>query len=218
MRILERLRQEHRLIERVAGSLVTFADGALTAERPAETLDAFCDFFSGYADARHHAMEEDILLRALRDAELPEEGPIAVIRGEHAQNRVTVDALRALSRAGRFDDPRLVETARAYCARLWEHIDKEDSVLFPECEARLRLERPRLDRELDAHDALHGDGAALAAVGAALVERFAPRAALPGVFRGEGCAVCRHFGDGCQGVEHAWWSELEWESFHARDF
>jgi len=218
MRILERLRHEHRLIERVAGSLVAFADAAGAVERPAETLGAFCDFFSGYADARHHAMEEDILLRALRDVELPEEGPIAVIRAEHAQNRAAIGALRAMAREGRLDAPGLTETARHYCARLWEHIDKEDSVLFPECETRLRLEGARLDRELDAHDARHGDGAALAALGASLVERFAPRATLPGVFRGEGCAVCRHFGDGCQGVEHAWWSELEWESFRARDF
>ena len=217
MRILDRLREQHRLIEQVAGSLVAFADRARAVERPGEALESFCSFFDGYADAHHHAMEENILLRALRDAGLPETGPIAMIEAEHAGNREDIRKLRALGGSEQFDDPAFAATARQYCARLWEHIDKEDSVLFPEIETRLVLEREKLDREFDAAEKAGEGIAALAELGASLVGRFPPRQELPGVIRGEGCTPCRHFGIGCQGVEREWWSDLEWESFHSRD-
>jgi hemerythrin-like domain-containing protein len=214
MRIVDVLREEHRLIERVAGSLVAFVEDAKALSDRAEVLASFCTFFASYADARHHAMEEDVLFRALRDVELPEQGPIAALRAEHASNREAIAAIRATED---LDDPELGARARGYCAHLWEHIDKEDSVLFPEVEVRLVLEGERLDRELAAFEA-RADARPLVALGESLVRRFPPRAALPGVFRGEGCSVCRHFGDRCQGIEREWWSELEWEAFRSRDF
>ncbi len=215
MRITELLTAQHRLIEQVAGSLAAFVESPRREPQPALALESFCRFFEEYADAHHHAMEEDILLRAALDAGLPEKGPIAMIRGEHTENRDAIRKLRALAAAGRFDDPELAETARLYCARLWEHIDKEDSVLFPELDSRLVLERTRLDSDLDAFVKPSDD---LVALGESLVRRFPPRTDLPGVFRGEGCAPCRHYGADCQGVEREWWSDLEWENFHSRDF
>lgn len=207
MRILEALQTEHRLIERVAGALVTFAE-----ESPLDgaALGSFCDFLASYADEHHHGMEESILFRALRDAELPEQGPIAMLRAEHADNRAAIEALRSGADGGE-----LAAHARRFCARLWEHIDKEESVLFPEIEVRLALERARLDRELDA---LEPVDERLVQLGESLAVRFPPRTVVPGFARGDGCSACRHFGDACQGVEREWWTETEWEGFHSRDF
>lgn len=216
MRILEELQQEHRLIEKVAGALVTFADGARGGPRDDEALGSFCTFFREFADVHHHGKEEAILFRALRDVELPEKGPIALLLEEHAENRAAIAAIAATT-----DAVELAARTQRFCARLWEHIDKEDSVLFPEIEVRLALERSRLERDL-AELARKEDGrlssAALVALGESLVARFPPRTELPGVSRGEGCSACRHFGDTCEGVEREWWSETEWEEFHSRDF
>lgn len=217
MRILRRLREEHRLIERVAGSLAAFAETTRQGASRGETLRSFCAFFEGFVDRYHHAKEEEILLPALIAAPLPESGPIAMLRGEHAENRVTIASIRALAEPGRRDGAAGAALAAHYCARLWEHIDKEDSVLFGEVEVRLALEAGRLDSELDAFEARTGDLASLAELGASLVERFPPRTELPGVMRGDGCVMCRHYGDGCQGIEREWWSELEWEDFWARN-
>lgn len=216
MRIVEGLQHEHRLIEQVAGSLVTFAESADGLADRAAVLEAFCTFFAEYADAHHHAKEEDILFRALLDVDLPEKGPIALLRAEHAANREAIDRLRALGAADRFGDAEFAALARHYCAHLWEHIDKEDSVLFPEIEVRLRLEQVRLDRELDALEE-KSDVSALIALGESLIARFVPRTQLPGVFRGEACPACRHYGDTCEGIEREWWSENEWDTFHSRD-
>lgn len=217
MRILDELVRHHRLIERVAGSLVTFASRPGASARPAETLERYCTFFEQYADAYHHAMEEDVLLVALREAGLPEKGPIGMIREEHVENRAAVRALRAFGAEGRLEDPGFAEAARRYCARLWEHIDKEDSVLFPEIGTRLALERAKLDAGLEAAEKEASGISGLEALGAELVAGFTPVEELPGVIRGEGCTPCRHYGEGCQGVEREWWSDLEWDEFYRRD-
>jgi hemerythrin-like domain-containing protein len=216
MRIVDELQREHRLIERVAGALVTFAEHARSAGRDPEALAAFCTFFDEYADAHHHGKEEAILFRALLDVELPEKGPIAALRQEHADNRVAVAELR-----GTVDPAELADRSARFCAHLWEHIDKEDSVLFPEVLVRLELEKGRVERELaqlDQGDERQAALAALVALGESLASRFPPRTELPGFERGEGCSACRHFGDTCEGVEREWWSEAEWESFRSRDF
>jgi len=209
MRIVDRLREEHRLIERVAGSLVTFTSSGLVPEHR-ETLTAFCDFFASYADAYHHGKEEQIVLRALLDAQLPEAGPIAMIREEHDENRAAIVALRACP------DGEAATLAIRFCARLWEHIDKEDSVLFGEVEVRLALEATRLERELDEFEARSVGLSSLAQVGESLVARFPPITVLPGIGRGDGCVMCRHFGERCQGIEREWWGELERDEFFAR--
>lgn len=216
MRIVEGLLHEHRLIERVAGSLVTFAEGAESVADRGAVLEAFCTFFAEYADAHHHAKEEDILFRALLDVDLPEKGPVALLRAEHSANREAIDRLRAMGAAGCLGDPEFAAVATQYCAHLWEHIDKEESVLFPEVEVRLRLEQLRLDRELDVLER-QSDVSALIARGESLIARFSPRTQLPGVFRGEACPACRHYGDTCEGIEREWWSENEWDTFHSRD-
>ena len=57
--------------------------------------------------------------------------------------------------------------------------------------------------------------AAAREAGAALPLRYPPveDAALT---RGDGCFLCRAYGDTCDGLEAEWWSDTEWEEFFVR--
>jgi len=94
---------------------------------------------------------------------------------------------------------------------LWHHIDAENSVLFPECEPRLRrngvVDLPSRGMTPDESQALEA--------GRALVARYPPPSD-PGVMRGEGCIMCPAFGVTCRGLEREWWNEWEWDEFEDR--
>ena len=212
MRLLDELRAEHVLIDRVAGSLRTFAAARERGEGEPADGAAFRRFFRLWAGAWHHAREEETLFPALASkAELsPEHGPIAAFVEQHRDMAKVLDELdplldRDLSEG---EGRRLVELVTAYTRELGRHIDAENSVLLPESEVRLRqanvleLEgRPPTDEELAARE----DGERLAAAW--------PFTADAGGVRGEGCVVCPSYGTTCRGVEAEWWNDSEWEEF-----
>jgi hemerythrin-like domain-containing protein len=108
---------------------------------PPDHADISCRLFRLYAAQFHHAREEDTLFVALRErADLPEAGPIATLGDDHQRNGVLIDQIESLLAKASLDGGR----ARAgspggrVLARPVDHIDAEDSVLFPESEARLR--------------------------------------------------------------------------------
>jgi len=65
------------------------------------------------------------------------------------------------------------------------------------------------DRPISEAEAAAREGAA------ALLVRYPPLedAALT---RGEGCFMCRAYGETCEGLEAEWWTELEWDEFFIR--
>lgn len=213
MRLLDELRAEHELIDRVAGSLRTFAAARSSGEGAAADGAAFRRFFRLWAGAWHHAREEETLFPALAaEAELsPTHGPIAAFVEQHHEMAKVLDELDPLldrEGLGADDGRRLVELATAYTRELGRHIDAENSVLLPESEVRLRqanvleLEgRAPSGEELAARD----EGERLASAWP-----FTPDA---GGVRGEGCVVCPSYGTTCRGVEAEWWNESEWEEF-----
>ncbi|MEE4249088.1 MAG: hemerythrin domain-containing protein, partial [Alcanivoracaceae bacterium] len=98
-------------------------------------LDAV-DFIRNYADRFHHAKEEDVLFVELINNGMPEkQSPIEAMHIEHDQGRAFVRNLadaaeKALSgETGQIAV--IAENAAGYIALLREHIDKEDSVLYP---------------------------------------------------------------------------------------
>jgi len=70
MQLLDELRREHDLIDRLLGSLLTLP--------PAADALAMIEIFETYAGGWHHEREEGLLFPALRAASLPEQGPLAV--------------------------------------------------------------------------------------------------------------------------------------------
>lgn len=98
-------------------------------------LDAV-DFIRNYADRFHHAKEEDVLFVELINNGMPEkQSPIEAMHIEHDQGRAFVRAMAAAAEkalageAGQI--PVIAENAAGYIELLREHIDKEDTVLFP---------------------------------------------------------------------------------------
>jgi len=203
MGLLDDLRKEHVLIERMVGCLRTFAaQGAADAEDGA----AFLRFFRLYAGRYHHAREEESLFPALvRDTEAPaDRGPLKILlEAHHSMARV----LEQMALPG----ADFAALAPRYGRALLHHIDAENSVLFPEAETRLARAgvRELPDRAPDAEET-----AARVRV-EPLVTRYPPRE-IADLIRGDGCVPCPAYGAGCLGIEREWWTELEWEDVHDR--
>lgn len=202
VQLLDDLRREHELIERVLGAMRTFVEQLVRGEAERADLDRFIAFFEGYAGAFHHEREEEILIPALVDgAGLPRDrGPLGVILEDHASLAAILARMKAEA-----DALAIRELAIRYSHVLWAHIDVENSVLFPESENQLRR-NGIVDLPVPhAPPAVH----AAAADGVALIERYPPL--LPEIIRGDGCVMCHAYGDTCRGLEREWWNEWAWE-------
>ncbi|HEV2721363.1 MAG TPA: hemerythrin domain-containing protein [Thermoanaerobaculia bacterium] len=198
MRLLDELRREHDLIDRLLGSLLTVPHGADALE--------IVEIFEAYAAGWHHEREETVLFAALAEILPADRGPIAVLLADHRAMAESLAVMRATAHTGAF-----AQHARAYARALWPHIDAENSVLFPESEMQLRRngirelsagDTPAAVREMEAH-------------AEALIARYPPRGDAD-VVRGEGCVVCPSYGDACAGIEREWWNEWEWEELSER--
>jgi hemerythrin-like domain-containing protein len=211
MRLIDELRAEHELIERVALSLRVFARSRVAGEASAEDGPRYLQFFRLFAGSFHHGREEDTLFVALqRDAELPgERGPIAALLGDHHDMALLLELMEPLA-ASEAPEERVAfsELALDCSQRLLQHIDAENSVLLPESEQRLRRHAVH---ELPTREAGEQEAAARA-TGETLVLAHPPvhEREVP---RGDGCIVCPAFERTCQGVEREWWNEWEWEEF-----
>lgn len=209
MRLIDELRAEHELIDACVGAFRTWVERRLAGAANADDGPRFVRFLRVYAAGYHHAREENVLFRALvESAGLPEAGPIAALRDDHRRTGALLARIEALV-SGALDQAGAQELrcrAIEYSHALWRHIDAENSVLFPESEPRLRragvAELPTRDltvEEAEARDL----GRRLVAAYPPLDDRV--------VVRGDGCVCCPALAEGCPGLEHAWWSESEWE-------
>jgi hemerythrin-like domain-containing protein len=144
MDAINTLMNEHRLIEKVLGALGGYME-ALTSNGEADRaeLARFADFFSGFADAFHHAREEDILFEVMSQNGFPKtSGPLAVMLADHEQNRKFVAVLREAGTKGNADWTsdeinEVVVAAGSYTYLLEGHIQKEDGILYPMAQERL---------------------------------------------------------------------------------
>jgi hemerythrin-like domain-containing protein len=130
------LRREHRVIERVLAvlaRLVARIDGGGELDKPA--AKRCVEFFRLFADACHHAKEEELLFPALEARGVPREGgPIGVMLYEHAVGRRLTremgTGLEACDQGSPDGMQRFCDAARSYLRLLTDHIAKEDNVLF----------------------------------------------------------------------------------------
>ena len=128
---------EHKLIIRMIKQMenriaVVEAGGAPDLEFFADAVD----FIRNYADRFHHAKEEDVLFRELEKNGMPRENsPIGAMLYTHAEGRGFVAAMAdAISRAKKGDASAAAAIAgngRSYAALLRNHIQIEDTVLYP---------------------------------------------------------------------------------------
>lgn len=136
-RPLTLLMEEHRLIERVLGSLETCSlevEGGLALER-AFARD-YAAFLRGFADAWHHGKEEDILFRRMVERGFSAEtGPVAVMLHEHRQGRDLVSTIHSVGEGTGAVTPAektaFLTAAVGFIPLLRQHIQKEDNILYP---------------------------------------------------------------------------------------
>ena len=210
MRLFEEFRVEHLLVDRVAGSLIQFAERAAGGEVSEKDIADFASFFRIFVAGYHHEREEQVLFPALVErAEVPaDRGPLPAIAADHREALILVEKF---AEAGH-NPEKVAGAARRLAHHVWEHVDKEDSVLFPESSERLRRNGvTRFEgREPSA------DEVAARQIGEALTERFPPLDD-PEIVRGDGCIACSAFGETCGGIETEWWSTWEREYHRSLD-
>ena len=138
---------------------------------------------------------------------------MAVLTEDHRRIRAQLAEIAPL--LGAELDPaaasRLEALVVAYSHALLHHIDAENSVLFPESEARLLAASVR---ELPGRGPTH-DEARAGEDGDALALRYPPTHD-PDIIRGEGCILCPAFGVSCRGLEREWWNDNEWDEHPGR--
>ena len=100
-----------------------------------ETFRKGVDFIRLYADAWHHAKEEEILFPAMEAAGMPREGgPIGVMLHEHVVGRSYLgkisDYLDAADNGDTEARQSVMNYSLAYAELLTQHIQKENNILF----------------------------------------------------------------------------------------
>lgn len=211
MRLIDDLRAEHVVIERVLGSLGGFVERRARGEGQSADGQGFLRFFRLYAGAWHHGREEDTLFQALlKHLELSHRsGPVFSLTDQHRRMETTLGELAPLLAGDlgtKEEGERLVALFTRYSHALLAHIDAENSVLLPESEERLRWDGVH---ELEGRAPTREELEALAE-GERLAGIYPPTNDL-GPVRGDGCVVCPSFGITCDGLEREWWTEAEWE-------
>jgi hemerythrin-like domain-containing protein len=126
------LSDEHRVIERVLGTVEKLAKGPVGALEPWKKA---LDFIHHFADQCHHFKEEKVLFPAMEAHGIPSAGgPIGMMLMEHEEGRSYVQAMFAaislIEANNEAAKENLLSSAQAYCRLLREHIQKEDDVLF----------------------------------------------------------------------------------------
>jgi hemerythrin-like domain-containing protein len=136
------LKAEHQVILRVIGVLQRLVERSTRGEGfEAASLRRCVEFFRFFADACHHAKEEDLLFPVLESRGIPREGgPIGCMLEEHRLARghtkdmgEALDALEngdASATALEQCHTRFREAAQRYIELLTSHIDKEENILF----------------------------------------------------------------------------------------
>jgi len=148
------LRSEHDHILAMIACLRAACDVA--GERGAfegEFFQTGVEFIRNYADAWHHAKEEELLFPALEAAGMPRHGgPIAVMLQEHELGRSYVreiaNHLDAASNGDGASRSTVLQFTLAYADLLTQHIQKENNILFNMADQFLPPEEhARLERE-----------------------------------------------------------------------
>lgn len=139
----EELKQEHRAIELMLDILSSVCQrlDRGTAVNP-QHLEQILEFFRVFADKCHHNKEETHLFPALERAGVPKDGgPIGVMLNEHTEGRACIrgmgEAATQYSTGNLASARDFVNHARAYIDLLREHIQKEDTILFPMADMHL---------------------------------------------------------------------------------
>jgi hemerythrin-like domain-containing protein len=143
------LRAEHRRIEQMLAVLEWIAGIVDRGEELPAFFDELLAFFESFADARHHAKEEERLFPILVAGRFaPQYGVIDALKHQHELGRTLVAHMRDDARRLRMGDRQaafsFAAAARSYTELLRVHIEIEDHEVFPWAEHDLTPDEERV--------------------------------------------------------------------------
>jgi hemerythrin-like domain-containing protein len=130
------LRDEHKVILRVIRVIGTLVERSKSGNGfEVDSLKQCVEFLRFFADACHHAKEEDLLFPMLESRGVPNEGgPIGVMLYEHSIARKLTaqmgECIEAFEQGDADAEARFRDAAGQYVELLTNHIYKEDNILF----------------------------------------------------------------------------------------
>jgi hemerythrin-like domain-containing protein len=171
MKAIEELRQEHEGIKVMLKILQAMCERLeFGKDVDISHLKMVLEFFRVFADRCHHGKEEDILFPALEAAGVPRQrGPLGVMLAEHdlgrSHLREMTTELDGLETGNGKNVAGLCAHARSYISLLTDHIEKENTLLFPMAEAHIPPSKQ--DELFDEFEKLESDR-----IGAGVHEKF----------------------------------------------
>ncbi len=156
MKATDILKSEHDVIKILLADLDAVCKKIGREEQvDPDHLDQILDFIRNFADAFHHAKEEDLLFSLMEEAGVPDEKDlVGELLAEHTLGRAfvmsladEVELIREGKRAAATD---FVDFAQSYILLLAHHICKEDNILCPMVDRHLTSQQQqRLQDEFE---------------------------------------------------------------------
>ena len=137
------LKHEHEAIL-FALKVLEVMNGRIAAGRDKIVRDALAmvEFLKLFADKCHHGKEEGIYFPALEEAGIPKQGgPIGVMLEEHEAGRGYIKQMQGAIKDSAVQKEKFIKSSGGYIVLLRNHIEKENTVLFPMGDERLSEEK-----------------------------------------------------------------------------
>jgi hemerythrin-like domain-containing protein len=190
MNAIEKLFEEHRLIERVVDAMEAFTSNVdVDCEHGRCELMRLVTFFREFADLVHHEKEEEFLMPALSEAGVRwDDGIMLQIRKDHEFERYLLQTLRHCAlQTGQWssdDCRRVIEVSTRFVQYMRGHIAREDHHLLPIVRERLvGAAHDAIEQRMQRFDAKRestGEIRLLLELAEELIARYAPpKAARP---------------------------------------
>ncbi len=136
MQVTHDLMNEHQLILKYLDLMeqyIEFSQANRDENLLLEKAQDFTNFIEKFADAYHHAKEEDILFKYLQEpGVLSHCNPLPVMLNEHEVGRKYVQDMK--NDVANANLGNLCKNIQGFCQNLRQHIFKEDNVLYPMAE------------------------------------------------------------------------------------
>ena len=129
MKCTELLMQDHKIILRSLNVLQCMAEGKNGEQTDLNDAEILLRFLRAFGDEHHHIKEESVLFPELMRTSQAQGDPLRHLLFEHDQERSLVEGLEDALRTKKGTE--FVLFANRLSARIRNHIQKEDGILFP---------------------------------------------------------------------------------------
>jgi hemerythrin-like domain-containing protein len=113
-----------------------------SGEADIKDIEEIIDFIRLFADKCHHGKEEGLMFPAMQEAGMPNESSlIDHLLKDHIQGRQYIAEMAASVSSGTLQADMFIQAATGYIDLLREHIQEENTVLFPMADKILPLDK-----------------------------------------------------------------------------